>query len=351
LIKTLMRKAIVIFVRVFLRIRGGCINSMEDKLILELKARVNDLERENLELVKLAETYSNLDFAWAGNLGRWTWNVLTNEVDFNPLKAQAIGYNQSDLPEKVGYEFFTEKLHKDDYDKTMDSMRGLLSGVNNIYEVEYRIRAKDGSWKWYYDRGAISKVDQEGKAIVISGIVFDISNQKTLEERLIKQNKELEALAFKDGLTGLFNHRVIIEKLTSEINRGVRYGHEISVAMLDIDDFKKVNDIYGHLKGDEVIRAVADTIIKNIRNIDMAGRYGGEEFLIVLPETDLKNAYIVLERIRKDIEAYSFEQGVKVTISGGISDYQGQSVDGLIHEADLKLLEAKRSGKNKIVME
>ena len=327
------------------------IKCMEDRLVIELKARINELERENMELTRLAETYSNLDFAWAGNLGRWTWNVLTNEVDFNPLKAHAIGYNQSDLPEKVGFEFFTEKLHKDDYEKTMNSMRGLLSGVNNIYEVEYGIRAKDGTWKWYYDRGAISKVDSEGKAVVISGIVFDISNQKNLEERLIKQNKELEALAFKDGLTGLFNHRVIIEKLTSEINRGKRYGVEVSVAMIDIDDFKKVNDIYGHLKGDEVIRAVADTIRKNLRNIDMAGRYGGEEFLVIMPETDLKNAYSVLERIRKDIEALTFEQDVRVTLSGGIADYQGQSVDELIHEADLKLLEAKKSGKNKIVMD
>lgn len=324
---------------------------MSNQIILELKERIKELEKENADLMRIAESYSTLEFEWAGNLGHWTWDVLTNEVVFNLLKAKAIGYEQHDLPEKIGFEFFTDKLHEDDYEKTMDSMRDLLMGTSNVYEAEYRIKAKDGTWKWYYDRGAISKVNHEGKPILVSGIVFDISHQKNLEQMLVKQNEELEELAFKDGLTGLFNHRVIIEKLLFDVNRGKRYGIEISVAMLDIDDFKKVNDIYGHLKGDEVIRAVADTIRKNIRIIDMAGRYGGEEYLIIMPETDLKNAYIVLERIRKDVEALSFEEGIKITISVGLADYQGQSGDELIHEADLKLLEAKRSGKNRIIID
>ncbi len=232
----------------------------------------------------------------------------------------------------------------------MQSMENVLKGLSLVYEVEYRIKSKNGVWKWYYDRGAVTKLAMDGKPLIISGIVFDISHQKEIEEKLLLQNKALEEMAAIDGLTGLFNHKVIFDKLTVEINRAKRYNNKLTVCMLDIDNFKMINDAYGHLIGDDVIMMVADKIKTNIRNTDIAGRYGGEEYVVVFPETGLQSAFFVANRIRKDVEEALLEQGIRVTISGGISEFCGQSENELIYEADSRMLIAKKSGKNKILV-
>lgn len=271
-------------------------------------------------------------------------------MTFNLLKTSALGYEENDLPDTVGYEFFTDKLHPEDYLMVMQSMENVLKGLSLVYEVEYRIKSKNGVWKWYYDRGAVTKLAMDGKPLIISGIVFDISHQKEIEEKLLLQNKALEEMAAIDGLTGLFNHKVIFDKLTVEINRAKRYNKKLTVCMLVIDNFKMINDAYGHLIGDDVIMMVADKIQKNIRNTDIAGRYGGEEYVVVFPETGLQSAFSVANRIRKDVEEAVLEQGIRATISGGISEFCGQSENELIYEADSRMLIAKKSGKNKILV-
>ena len=112
-------------------------------------------------------------------------------MTFNLLKTSALGYEENDLPDTVGYEFFTDKLHPEDYLMVMQSMENVLKGLSLVYEVEYRIKSKNGVWKWYYDRGAVTKLAMDGKPLIISGIVFDISHQKEIEEKLLLQNKAL----------------------------------------------------------------------------------------------------------------------------------------------------------------
>lgn len=155
-------------------------------------------------------------------------------------------------------------------------------------------------------------------------------------------------LSMIDELTSLFNRRKIMEILKTEIERSVRYSYDLSVILCDIDDFKKVNDTYGHKMGDIVLKKVSTVIKNSLRKVDFVGRFGGEEFLIVSPQTTIKNAVTLAERIRRILESVTFE-GLdrKVTISMGISMFEsGKDIDKLINEADVALYKAKDSGKN-----
>jgi two-component system, cell cycle response regulator len=164
--------------------------------------------------------------------------------------------------------------------------------------------------------------------------------------------KEIKALSMHDGLTGIYNHAYIVKGLAEEIERSRRYSSSLSVVMIDIDDFKLVNDSFGHLAGDYVLRMVANILKRELRTIDILGRYGGEEFLAILPETEGKRAHMVGERLRNGIENEIFAYGnetMKVTVSGGVAHYtHGMDTNKLIKLADDNLYKAKREGKNKI---
>ena len=173
---------------------------------------------------------------------------------------------------------------------------------------------------------------------------------KLNENKLCEQNDILRNKAIIDGLTGLFNHRYLSEKMDEERDRCEKNTCQLSVIILDIDLFKKVNDTYGHLTGDEIIKSIAKIIKVNIRSSDIAGRYGGEEFLIILPETDLNSAYTLAEKIRQEIEITTFINDIKITISGGVAQYNGEKVSELLKSADDKLYTAKQTGRNKVQM-
>ncbi len=314
-----------------------------------LLERIEELELLNRELLKEKEQETRLEYGWTGNLGQWYWNFKTNAVTFNPLKVTTLGYDKSDIPEHVTYQFFTDKLHPEDYQKTMDAMLDHMSGKSSVYEAEYRIRAKDGTFKWYYDRGKITQYDNNGRPLFIAGIVFDITEKKEMQLELERKNTVLAEMSAIDGLTGISNHRVLIEFLKDGISEADRTKAPLSVALFDIDNFKSVNDSKGHVYGDQVLTDVAALIKKTVRENDLAGRYGGEEFMVVFPNTGIDSAVKIAERIRLTIEQYPFAEGMKITISGGVKQYEGESFTELVHLADVKLYDAKKQGKNRIV--
>lgn len=316
----------------------------------ELIEQIRALEMLNKELILEKEQGTKLEYAWSGNLGHWYWNIKTNEVTFNPLKVTTLGYDISEIPEKTTYQFFTEKLHPDDYKKAMDIMIGHLYGKLEVYEVEYRIRTKEGNYKWYYDRGKITQRDESGKPIFLAGIVFDITEKKEIELELETKNKILDEMSMLDGLTKINNHRSLYNHLHAKMKEVKATKHPLSIALLDIDDFKKINDTKGHIYGDQVLVDIAKIMKQNIREADVAGRYGGEEFMIIFSNTNLQVAASITERIRKAIMEFAFVGGVHVTVSVGVKQYlEGKELVAFIDEADKNLYEAKTKGKNIVI--
>lgn len=147
------------------------------------------LKRINKQLKEQIFQDDFTKYPWLGNLGHWYWDYQANIVDFNPLKAQALGYEMDEIPEHPGFQFFTEKLHKDDYEKIMSQMRAHLKGEIPVWEVKYRIQAKDGSWRLYYDRGKVTQRDSNGKPLFLAGMVFDITEDEEYLTKLIKETK------------------------------------------------------------------------------------------------------------------------------------------------------------------
>ncbi len=309
--------------------------------------RIQELEEVILQMKKEKNNSELLSFPWAGNLGNWHWIVQSNEVVFNEKKATNLGYESSEIPEKVGFEYFTEKLHIEDYAKVMKNMRDHLMGVSDIYEIEYRILTKEGSYIWYYDRGKVTKRDKDGKALVVSGIVFDIDKEKTMERELYEANKKLTELTFRDELTGAFNRRFMLKKLNEEIQRFSRTKLELSIILFDIDNFKQVNDNFGHNSGDNVLKKIVKTVEKRIRKTDFLCRWGGEEFIIILPDTKIENATKLAEEIRIAISKMVVDDMESVTASFGVSSCSnGDTVDSIIKKADDLMYKAKSEGKN-----
>ena len=168
---------------------------------------------------------------------------------------------------------------------------------------------------------------------------------------ILIQNEILEDLTKRDSMTRFFNHESILSHLKQQITVFDKTKQPLCVLILDVDDFKKINDNHGHLKGDEILLMIAKNINMSVRECDIIGRYGGEEFFLIFPNTDLKAAIQVAERIRKSIEANGELINIRVTISGGLALYEEDGVDDIIRKADRRLYEAKRNGKNQIVSE
>ena len=179
---------------------------------------------------------------------------------------------------------------------------------------------------------------------------------KALQDELEEKNRELERLSISDGLTGLYNHRHIHGLLQEEFERADRTGERLTVAMFDLDRFKSVNDSYGHQAGDRVLEQFADILRETAREIDRLGRYGGEEFMALLPDTGIEDGVVFVERVRREVARHPFmigrEEPISMTTSCGIATYPHELIndpENLIRLADEALYSAKASGRNRVV--
>lgn len=197
-------------------------------------------------------------------------------------------------------------------------------------------------------------LNQKGVVTHVIEYVRNITDRKRAEQESQRFIKELETLSSEDSLTGLQNRRMIFERIGYEIERVRRYQAELSLIFCDLDNFKEINDTYGHKAGDEVLRSIANILRRSVRTSDVVGRYGGDEFLIVLPQQSLKGAQDLAERIRISVQDTKFEmpdgKSVGTTMSIGVAFYDGAEtdVDALISRIDTALYVSKRSGKNQI---
>jgi len=178
-----------------------------------------------------------------------------------------------------------------------------------------------------------------------------------LFDSIQRANERLEFLAITDGLTGLYNHRLFYERFEQEFERARRYDSPLSCLILDVDDFKKTNDAFGHLVGDTILREIAARTSQMVRKSDTVARYGGEEFAVIMPQTGLKGAKAQAERIRKEIGNHPYESlppNERITVSIGVAVFNNETMsdcEALIRAADNALYKAKRGGKNCVVVE
>ena len=231
----------------------------------------------------------------------------------------------------------------------------------SVYSLYYVLKPFLGRLE---KNGEISREASERVNSVLTDILFELSEayHKRLNERVEGYIEEIENINLKlketsirDEATGCYNHRYFHDVLNSEISRTVRYKRPLSIAMFDIDHFKKFNDTYGHPFGDKVLKEIGGILMKSVRGSDTVFRYGGEEFVIILPETKKEKAFIIVERLRKQIFASSFkinDKKTKVTVSGGIDGFDDKPIDkeALISNTDKALYLAKRRGRNRVVL-
>ncbi|SMC25326.1 diguanylate cyclase (GGDEF) domain-containing protein [Clostridium acidisoli DSM 12555] len=176
-----------------------------------------------------------------------------------------------------------------------------------------------------------------------------IEERNSTAIKIRDRNVELRKMLITDGLTKLYNHKYIYERLEIQVKKSQKINEKFCVIMFDIDFFKKINDTFGHQVGDEVLERVSKIIKDNIKGKEIAGRYGGEEFILILPNVNLNEGYEFAENIRKQVMISKFhEDDLKVTFSGGVAEYSGETALKLVKKADEKLYEAKKNGRNRI---
>ncbi len=186
---------------------------------------------------------------------------------------------------------------------------------------------------------------------------FDLQELDVRIERAIQISQNFMKLTYVDALTNVFNRRLFDDRLPTEINRTKRYNHELSLVMIDIDYFKKFNDTYGHRAGDFVLSSLAQYVKRSLRTQDFVCRYGGEEFIVIMPMTQSKDAAMVMSRIRADLQDRSFyspfdHRDFNIQISVGVAQFPADAddADSLTRAADDALYEAKETGRNKVVI-
>ncbi len=207
----------------------------------------------------------------------------------------------------------------------------------------------------YQNSTIIPLSDSKGSVEHICLIIYDVTEVAVNRLQLQEANKQLHTLSRTDGLTGLLNRKTWETEVEHEFKRYQRHQHSATMLMFDIDHFKNVNDTYGHPAGDEVIRQTAAIVRDVIRDIDIAGRYGGEEFTVLLEDTGAEGGKIVAERIRKQIEENTIVYDgheIKYTMSLGVSELNPQMADKIawVDAADKGLYQAKRNGRNNSVI-
>nr|MBF0221656.1 sensor domain-containing diguanylate cyclase [Desulfobulbaceae bacterium] len=248
------------------------------------------------------------------------------------------------------YETFRNSLCR----STQCPLKVIKKGENRV-ENDIDHRLPDGTTVHYHIistpfRGPV------GELIGVVEHITDVTARVVAEQALKESERRYKELSIIDALTQLFNKRYFSEHLTKEIQRSQRHGHPLSLMLMDIDNFKHHNDTYGHADGDSVLEKLGAVIRASVRGTDVACRYGGEEFTVILPETSGENAVVVAERIRESFAAIEFKPTPDVvvhkTISIGVAEFQADDDErSFLERTDQNMYKAKNSGKNRYVYE
>jgi diguanylate cyclase (GGDEF)-like protein len=301
---------------------------LEDDIMRRLD--VESLMRLNLDRLARAELISKT--------GNWELHLDSREIVASPGAAM--------IYEIEGERFEFDQIMRvemPEYRSMIDAAMKRMLESGEPYDVEYRIHApRTGQVK---DIHSVAVYDPAQNAVF--GVLQDVTQQKNVE-------RELERIVQTDTLTHVFSRRFFMELAERELANATRYGRELSVLMLDVDHFKAINDAHGHQAGDLVLRSLGQVFGDILREVDIVGRIGGEEFAVVLPETSVLRAYAVAERLRRSVEATSIalKHGlpIKITVSIGIAvaSKSQENIDTMLARADQALYDAKHLGRNQV---
>lgn len=306
--------------------------------------------------------------------GIWDWYAKTGYVYRNASWYQMLGYQPHSLENNVLT--WENIIHKDDFPSVMKHFDDYLTGRVEEYDIEYRCRTSNGTYIWIEDKARIVERNADGSVARIIGAHRNINDRRLLLEKLSQQNKSLEALveertrelikvnaqlamnveevqrlAETDALTGVANRYRLEKVLHMEVERARRFCQPLSVIAFDIDDFKAVNDSFGHATGDMLLIYLTKLILENIREIDLLARWGGDEFMILLPGSRQDAAFYTAEKLQALLAQQPFDDNIKISSSFGIAELaKDESAMRLSIRADNALYQSKDKGKNQITL-
>jgi len=276
----------------------------------------------------------------SGNQGVWDWYVPEKIIYFSHTWKAMLGYQDDEIKNEQSE--FESLAHPDDLPKAWCCINEHFENKTDEYRCEVRFRCKDGGYKWVLARGKVLSRDDDGKVLRALGTHTDISSLK-------EQEAKLKQLAEHDALTGLINRPFFADRLSQAIKLAKRHRDNVAILFLDLDDFKHVNDTYGHTAGDLLLCDAANRINNSVRESDTLARLGGDEFVLLLNQIKDKNE--VVNIVKKIIDDFSKEfiinnKKLMVTLSIGIALYPKNGKELLIEKADAAMYHVKRNGKN-----
>ena len=324
---------------------------------------IEDINEKKIIEIKLNESENRLKIATNGaKIGLWDWAVQEGEVVFNEQWAEMLGYTLEELA-PTSIKTWIKLSHPDDLKKSDELLKKTFSGELEYYECEARMKHKNGEWIWVLDRGQVIEWDKNKNPIRMAGTHINIDRIKKQEEviltdhkkiekmnqKIIRINHELKHAASTDRLTGAWNRRHFEKIENIEIEKSRRSKQHLALLMIDIDNFKNINDIYGHQMGDQILIEIISLIQANIRETDILARWGGDELVLLVSNLLTNEAVSLAEKLRCLVEEHNFQTigtGI-VTISVGISEFRNEdNSDTLIKMADDALYTAKIAGRN-----
>ena len=331
-------------------------------------ARTAEIQAAN---ALLREREEGLEFILEGSrLGTWDWHIPSGEVRRNAYWAAMLGYTPQEVDDATA-DGWLALIHPADRERAWRSIDDHLAGRFPLHEVEYRMRTRDGDYRWILDRARVVSRDATGKPLRMSGTHQDITERKRDEAQLQQAreaaetanrdlqaanralqaaNSELQRLATTDRLTGVWNRHHFEEALTAENRRVARYPEQpLSLMLFDLDHFKEINDTHGHPVGDQVLVELTRRIQDHLRSVDVLARWGGEEFMVLLPHTRGEAAVKLAEKLRQLVAGEPFPEVGQVTSSFGVAEYRPHETPAQwLKRVDDALYAAKAGGRNRV---
>ena len=299
-----------------------------------------EMAEQSLKVIRakdsLQEKEAYTSFVHNVNIGVYRIALPDRFIHVNRTMAAIFGYES---PEELLRHPISD-LYVDN--KERRSIFEELGKTGTVSDHFLAMKKKDGSIIWA-SLTARAEYDQNGAMQWVDGVIEDVTQRK-------KADDELRSFSEIDALTGIFNRRKLNDQLRAETRKARRYGRPLSIIFFDIDHFKRTNDSFGHDVGDQVLQVTVDLVRQRLRQDDLFARYGGDEFVILCPETELEGACALAENIRSSIAQREYSWGGKVTVSAGVVQYDAcdLSADAALRRADDALYRAKDEGRNRV---